>query len=60
MFVILPENSKAIAGSFDKSLKLMLLLQNPNIACIFKFVFDYLYRVSQQIKKIMFNEILLR
>ena len=47
---LLLEDSIAIARSFDKWQKLMILKHNPNITCVFKFSFKYLCRVSQQIK----------
>ena len=47
---LFPEDLRAIARSFDKSRKLMILYQNPKITCILNFLFKHSCRVSQQIK----------
>ena len=47
---LLLKDFRAIARSFDKSQKLIILLQNPNTACILKFSFKYLCTDAQQIK----------
>ena len=40
----------AIARSFDKSQKLIILLQNRNITSSFKLSYKHLYRIREQIK----------
>ena len=47
---ILPEDFRAIGRRFDKSQKIMILIQNSDITCICKFSFKYLFRALQQIK----------
>ena len=49
MLGLLHADFRAIARSFDKSRKLMILQQNPNTTCILKFSYTFLCRVLQKI-----------